>query len=190
MQKEKDEIIPKFRKWLKELNDVWQVCCADDGIFCVVEDYDNLLMWAHYADSHKGAVIKLRCIPELDTALCAATPIKYSNKMPVWTLIENWYTTPSITPLELVQQLFYTKGNDWSYEKEWRIVLKRGDGRQNYEDISIHKDEIEAVYLGYKMCDNDKNEIVNLVNTMMQSVKVFQAYKNQKYFKLDFIQIK
>ena len=191
MRKDKDKTILNFRNWLGKLNKSWQNCCADDRIFCVVEDYDNLLMWAHYADCHKGAVIKLRCIPELDTPLCAATPIIYSDRMPVLAIIEDTFYDIPADQLELVQKLFYVKSNDWSYEKEWRVVLKKtSDNRQNYDMNDIHKEEIEAIYLGFKMSDRDKDNILEIVNTKMQHVTVFQACKNRKYFKLDFIQIK
>jgi len=190
IQQDKDKIILDFRNWLTELNKVWQFCCADDRIFCVVEDYDNLLMWAHYADCHKGAVIKLRCIPELDVPLCAAMPIIYSNIMPVLSIIKNRYYNIK-TGRELVRKLFYVKSNDWSYEKEWRVVWKKTvDNVQNYDMYNILKEEIEGIYLGCKMSDYDKNEILKIVNAKMQHITVFQACKNQKYFKLDFIQIK
>jgi len=52
-------------------------------VFCVSEIHDNLLMWAHYAGQHTGVVLKLKCIPELDTALCAARDVKYRPKIPV-----------------------------------------------------------------------------------------------------------
>jgi hypothetical protein len=191
MRKDKDKTILNFRNWLGKLNKAWQDCCADDRIFCVVEDYDNLLMWSHYADCHKGAVIKLRCIPELDTPLCAATPIIYSDRMPVLAIIEDTFYDIPADQLGLVQKLFYVKSNDWSYEKEWRVVLKRtSDNSQNYDMNNIHKEEIEAIYLGCKMSDRAKDNILEIVNTKMQHVTVFQACKNRRYFKLDFIQIK
>ncbi len=191
MRKDKNRTILNFRNWLAGFNIAWQDCCKDDRIFCVVENYDNLLMWAHYADCHKGAVIKLRCIPELDTPMCAATPIIYSERMPVRSIIEDYYHRAPDDPLELVQKLFYIKSADWSYEKEWRVVLgTTGNSGENYDMNSIHKEEIEAIYLGCKMTDLYRNKILEIVNTAMQHVTVFQARKNQKYFKLDFSQIK
>jgi len=54
------------------LNNAVKSIISGNKIFCVSENNDNLLMWAHYADEHKGAVIKLKCLPEKDNLLCAA----------------------------------------------------------------------------------------------------------------------
>jgi hypothetical protein len=190
MQKYKDEIITKFRIELERLSKTWRDCCADDRIFCVVEDNDNLLMWAHYADHHRGAVIKLKCIPELDTVLCAAIPILYSREMPLHMLTKNYRYNQPIGQ-ELVQKLFYVKSIDWSYEKEWRVVCKkRKNGGQDYDMNNIHKEEIEAVYFGCRMSEDNKGIILRVIDTQMKHVKVFQSCKNKLYFKLDFLQIK
>ena len=37
-------------------------------MLCVTEEHDNLLMWAHYANNHTGAVLELRVMPEEDNA--------------------------------------------------------------------------------------------------------------------------
>jgi len=191
LQKNCDEIVSSFQRWLEDLNQAWQICCADDRIFCVAEDFDNLLMWSHYAEYHKGAVIKLKCIPELDTALCAAMPITYSDKMPVWAMIEEWSTNPQLNPTQIVLKAFYTKSKNWSYEKEWRLRLKKqAGGNKDYDLNRIHKEEIEAVYLGCKMCDDDRKNILELRDNKLKHVKVFQADKNRIHFKLDFIQIR
>src|SRR2546427_1031319 len=56
---------------LKKYSDEWHEFLRNIRVFCVSEPHDDLLMWAHYANSHTGAVLKLKCISELDTALCA-----------------------------------------------------------------------------------------------------------------------
>ena len=58
----------------KKINDEFY----DDRIFCLSEKNDNLLMWAHYSDNHKGAVIKLKCLHG-DYALSASQKVIYSN---------------------------------------------------------------------------------------------------------------
>ena len=35
-------------------------------MLCITEEHDNLLMWAHYAQNHTGAVLEFRVMPEED----------------------------------------------------------------------------------------------------------------------------
>jgi hypothetical protein len=66
---------------LKLINEEWHNYIANSRVLCVTEDKGNLLMWAHYTNDHKGLVIELKCLPEYDTALCAAKQIKYIDKI-------------------------------------------------------------------------------------------------------------
>ncbi len=47
-------------------NETTREALSDISIFCITEEYDNLLMWAHYAENHKGGVIKLLPVKEID----------------------------------------------------------------------------------------------------------------------------
>ena len=61
-------------------------------VFCVSEIHNDLLMWAHYADCHRGAVVEFRCIPSgAGSALCAARPVQYQASIPVFArTVEEW----------------------------------------------------------------------------------------------------
>ena len=71
-------------------NAEWTASLRSIRVFCVSEIHDNLLMWSHYADFHRGAVLQFRCLPEKDTALCAARPIRYMTDIPAWGTTEDW----------------------------------------------------------------------------------------------------
>ncbi|MBP9614940.1 MAG: hypothetical protein KBD92_05115, partial [Thiopseudomonas sp.] len=55
--------------FISEINDHWQQSTKESRVFCVTEDNDNLLMWAHYAKDHTGVVFQIATLPELDTPL-------------------------------------------------------------------------------------------------------------------------
>ena len=40
----------------------WKREMANYRLFCVCETNDNLLLWLHYSDEHKGAVFQFECI--------------------------------------------------------------------------------------------------------------------------------
>jgi len=54
-----------------------------DGVFCSTVDFKNLLMWAHYADKHEGAVIEFTPDKEKHSAFLASRKVIYSNERPV-----------------------------------------------------------------------------------------------------------
>ena len=102
------------------------------GLLCLVERPDNLLMWAHYGDSHKGVCL------EFDTSewlLRLAAKIHYSETYPV-------VDTANQTPEEIMRDTLLRKSQEWEYEQEWRIVSMQGmtSGRPDVQRLyaSMH----------------------------------------------------
>jgi hypothetical protein len=60
----------------------WQHFLPRARVFSVSEEGDNLLMWSHYADYHRGVVFKFRVMPERDNPLCVASPVQYRSSPP------------------------------------------------------------------------------------------------------------
>jgi hypothetical protein len=84
------------------------------GILSLTLTPDNLLMWAHYADEHRGAVI------EIDPTVRAfarpgelAGAVHYSGERPL---------IPETDDILLSH--FFTKSREWAYETEYRVVRK------------------------------------------------------------------
>jgi hypothetical protein len=69
------------------------------GVACFAEDRDNLLMWAHFADSFRG------CCLEFQT---------------------RFKPLVSMDASELINLLFFTKCGRWGYEQEWRGFSNAG----------------------------------------------------------------
>ncbi len=44
-------------------------------VFCLTTEFDNDVMWAHYAENHKGLVLAFRHLPHLDTPFIVAQPV-------------------------------------------------------------------------------------------------------------------
>lgn len=89
------------------------------GILSLTESPDNLLMWAHYADSHQGFVIEFDPQSSFFTQrrsdadeLGYLREVKYSDIR--HSLI-----------LEKIEDFspFLTKGDIWKSEREWRMML-------------------------------------------------------------------
>ena len=147
-------------------------------------------MWSHYAEEHKGVVIELRCVPELDSVWGAASPVSYTKSMPC--LIDEEFFVAmmsgqrSLEPQELMRKLVYSKAIDWSYEKEWRICGGDGRSKSPFEDIRFWSREIEAIYLGCRMPAGDRQEIADLARQRYPHAGIFTACKSDCAFNLIF----
>ncbi|QYK13918.1 DUF2971 domain-containing protein [Shewanella rhizosphaerae] len=89
------------------------------GVISFTENYNNLLMWSHYANEHKGIVI------EFDYE---KLNYYFNYKLSSSNTIERvLYNRERFSPLQneiCVKDLLLTKSDDWIYEKEHRILPK------------------------------------------------------------------
>lgn len=123
------------------------------------EEYLNELMWAHYANNHKGVCIKYhfnnditKFADETQSQIAYFRDIEYTSDMDV-------YRKNGAINL---QDAFFTKGKSWEYENELRLLAFDPKGTGDYSSINA-KDSIVAVYFGLK-CPNDKvAEIIDIL---------------------------
>jgi hypothetical protein len=170
-----------------QINAEIRAVMADTSIFCVSETHDNLLMWSHYAQNHTGAVIKFLALPEVDSPLIVAQSVRYTTRMPRREFASILDFQKSLT--ETVELITLTKSDVWAYEKEWRIVAGLRDKTQSYEILRYAPEELGAVYLGCKMADDDKQELVEITRRLYPQAKLYQANKHPREFALIFTEI-
>lgn len=106
------------------------------GVLCLTDSDRNLTMWAHYADSHKGLVIGFDTshafFSSTDTGSgqpCHLKKVTYCDDRPKLTF----------SGLR-AEDIFLTKGKDWSRENEWRMFagLSVGKVEVTKEGEEIH----------------------------------------------------
>jgi hypothetical protein len=90
---------------------------AKVGILSLTERYDSFPMWAHYADQAKGFVVRLENLKDVfpgdsTGSLNVPKPVSYTE-------VFSGMTFDPATQ----DQLFFSKLGDWSYEREWRVVM-------------------------------------------------------------------
>jgi len=76
-------------------------------------DPNNFLLWSHYADGHKGVAVEVD-IPEDHPALCKVTYSPFSSVF-----------TEKLQTKEDMRHLFNGKGDEWEYEREYRIICEQ-----------------------------------------------------------------
>lgn len=160
---------------------------SDSSMFCLTEEKDNLLMWAHYANNHTGIVIKFRNIPDGDSPIQLAQKVAYTNKIPevpISKFIRNEFT------IDTLHQIYtLTKSKEWAYEKEWRIVTTLRNKTKSFEILPFVKEEVAAVYLGCKINSTSKDTVVKIIKSKYPWAEIYQANKDSCEFKLIFNKI-
>lgn len=178
--------LPNINKASKKLR-------SNLSVFCVSETRNSLLMWSHYSDSHTGAVLKFKCLPERSTALCAARQVAYQQKMPVWATLDQWvddfFDTEPRDNRQFMNAVTATKSKEWHYEKEWRAITKCRTPEEisrGYVDRPILPEEIVEVTLGCRMSATDTAEIAELSALHYPHATLSQASIHPNRFELEF----
>ena len=140
-------------------------------VCCFSKNMNNLLMWSHYADSHKGVCLEW----EIDESKKseALHEIIYENSI---TILEEVKTHPSGTLLLNVGtngRFILRKFKAWEYEEEIRIINM--PKVNNYK--GLYKDfpgKLTAIYFGRNVNDDDL-ELVISNSKHLPGVKFFRT---------------
>jgi len=189
------EISGNLDGYIKKISTVVQQHLTHARVLCVAEKNDNVVMWSHYADQHRGVVLQLRCVDEIDNTLLFAQKVNYSREFPSFPSLASYVRhLTGEEPLDfgrLIWQLAFIKHEDWSYEKEWRVykpLLSEppGDGYTLFkEDPRVFGD----VYLGCRMADTEAVRVIAAVKEHIPHAKVFRGKKSDRSFSLEFEEV-
>lgn len=172
---------------------------ANYRIFCSTEQYDNPLMWAHYANSHTGFCVgyEKTDIENISTKLQKVT---YS-------------TQPYSIKTQSDESILFIKSNEWEYENEWRAIYKLTERDKTHlnsnvsnpsyknklhiphiiqgtNELEILESEIrimkkcppQRVYLGLCMGLGDKKSIVDICRDL--NIPIYQMSQAHNSFSL------
>lgn len=135
----------------------------------------NTLMWAHYADSHKGFCVEY----EIDNSMFK---INDPSKLRVARMLKVDYRSAANKPLDFsdkkqtlsMQEGFFCKSRDWFYEHEVRMALYSPKEEEDYPTIPLcGNSRISAIYFG-----------VNCPKETIEKVKDALGCRNVKYYQM------
>lgn len=148
----------------------------DLGILSLAESNKNLLMWAHYADDHKGMCLEFtRKKNNLFSDDKSVHKIHYSESHP--TLRAKALSDPIATEASK-RRILYTKSSHWEYEEEWRHIVDSGNMLYSWPG------SLKTVYFGCKTDLKDVHLIKTVINN--SAVKFYQANLNASKFGMTF----
>ncbi|MGD1038035.1 MAG: DUF2971 domain-containing protein [Roseiarcus sp.] len=175
---------------------------------------DNLYMWGHYANGHRGVAI------EFNTQALATAVIKHheaeNGKPPeatdVWAEIEYTKTFGPITAeyvYEFMKQekdisnrkrtirsttqldMYYArlpriKSDVWQSENEWRLMWQSEKTTGKIYKCPIPEDAITTIFLGLNLAPDKAEEILAVAKLNFPRTSIFRAHKRHGALALEF----
>lgn len=164
------------------------------NIFCFSRNYNNILMWSHYADEHKGICIGFN-ISHVDenslTLKCKENYIdinktKGFNNLPVFHVV---YSKERPVPYNIIKSkhqelrdFIYSKSIDWKYEEEYRIVLQ--DDVLLSNPVKIELNEIKEIIFGLRMDDKEKIMLKKLIKSNIDDIDIYEMVKTNRSYEI------
>ena len=182
------------RDYLDSTNPIKRQIHDKVGATCFSEKVDDILLWSHYGDKHKGFCLEFDArIPimegQQETKLYKVTYPK-SNSYRRLNILDILYKP------DVLEVLLTTKSYHWHYEKEWRIFCNTGGDKL----FRFNSKALTGVYFGYKMSQEDKDVIISVLpdnseknapsdlatlaknypNTMVKGIQIFDMVLNKE----------
>jgi len=168
-------------------------------IYCLSEIKDNILMWSHYTNSHRGICIGFETSIQFNSLVIKHNDLDlnrhpdpfYHNFLPISKIeYQNQYP-PSYNIFKGeaggLFAFLATKGEDWKYEKEHRIILPYGDIKKNI--IKFDKSILKEVIVGSKAEESFMKQVFDIIkkNYLAEGypVEVFESSLDDKIYKLN-----
>lgn len=162
------------------------------GVFCLSENHNSILMWSHYANSHKGFVVefdenhdffnnKLSNGDNLEDLYKKRLSVKYRTHR-AGTYIKNLS----------ILDLLITKSSVWGYEEEVRYICPLEKAEQKYDDVFLFRipsDSVRTVFLGAYISDADRLSIINSVKSHGGKISIYQAHLSIDRYEINYVRV-
>lgn len=130
-----------------------------------IEDV-NALMWAHYADYHKGFCVKY-CFDKDFILNNDETTKSFSRIGNV-----NYQSDMKIESGLRIRDALFMKHNVWKYENEVRIVHFDPNNNDDFKLLKINPNNIKEIYLGLRCSDENKYRMFQILRG--RSIPIYQ----------------
>lgn len=143
------------------------------GVLCLSVIPDNLLLWSHYSDKHRGLCYEFE--HDGSKPFCDAVPVEYAEeaRAPMW--------GPETTREDLIRGVFFTKFEHWKTEQEWRVIFyKSGPGKVRFEPGAL-----KSVIVGCRARPQFIDAVRELMVRRNTQVPIRQAVEVPGSFKLE-----
>lgn len=145
-----------------------------ERICCFTTSSDNMLMWSHYADNHKGLCLKFDITEDSTGVFKTLFPVQYTNIRESCNYIRD--------SLSYIRRAALTKSMVWRYENEYRAICPILSNQRFPFDIKM----LKGVIFG---CKIDKNIMETVIKLLPPHVETKLCHLNEYEFKIDLLDI-
>jgi len=137
------------------------------GICCFSETYEELLLWTHYSDSHRGMCLVFdrevldKRVVDGHTNILHST-IKYSSIVPKLKV----HLGPDGYPLIFGYSQLTFKYINFKYENEYRYIAAFNPRLSYNRNIKFDKKSLLGVIFGENMTTDNRRTIINLMKSI------------------------
>ena len=157
-------------------------------VFCLTEVRDDILMWSHYANCHRGICLEFGFCKDVrvhDGFAARTWRVDYGTDFPV----VNPYKT---LEGERIRKMVCRKSCHWGYEKEWRVIYAHPPGETGDHEERLPPALLEGVIMGARISKSSRQLVLALARNRprpLRPLKVYQARLKQREYGLDIVRI-
>lgn len=178
-------------------------------IACFTENIHSTLMWAHYANYHKGFALEYDFTCYKSPCVECKSMCNNFTRSDLYPVIysENRYDATDLTGFlcinklreklglstnnDISDQLAYVKANvykgkDWEYEQEWRSILVCDRMNSSRSDVAIKP---KAIYIGAETPAVHEDILINYARAKRIDIYKMKVDFHSKQFKLSYDKI-
>ena len=195
VERKLSELWPRRREILDEDAAMLQDRVDSSGVLSLSEVGDDILMWSHYANGHRGICLKFRrCALKFPIGAPPYenfhTPekVNYSESYPGDSLVNS-------SPPDWYRAWLMTKSSHWCYEQEWRVVLQADPPRDDWHSPVEHRavygghplpmEALAGVICGCAISPEDEKRVREWLKIGGVQVPILRARKKPGRFELD-----
>lgn len=149
------------------------------GVFSLTDRHDNELMWAHYAESHKGFAIQYYHKAIVNEK--GFFRVEYRNTPPILKNIID--KVEGLSTQDMLREILGVKSESWRYENEVRIVLDTS-GNKSFDAEKA----IAGIYFGANIDDETEEYIYKKLQGL--DLSFYKMVPKQGSYKLEAISYK
>lgn len=172
----------------------------DLWICCLTKKFNSILMWSYY-NKHEGVCIGLN-MDKVSRCLGAQYGLRVAiegKEVQYKDVIDkpNFYLDKE----DFFNYQVYTKAKAWEHEEEVRLfiyepsprfmgLLSYSEDRNMYDNkeqktfVRLSAECFEAIYLGVKICANDREDIILKAKALNPDIKIYQMNIDSNTFSL------
>lgn len=149
-------------------------------ICCLSKRFDNILMWSHYANSHRGFCVEYST--DSNKFREYIYPVCYLDK-----LYDATHLLLGIGAFKKPNLL--CKSKEWEYEDEWRLCLWKNELKKLFEEYNDEEKiiidlgvKVKKIYLGVECSEKSEQAITSIAEK--EKIDVIKLKKSNREYRL------